>query len=163
VVCFSGDIIVNVNVPQASPPTIEITVPEAVPPSVEVTIPNTMDININRSANEVSLTDKLLLNMDSKVPLTIKELEHITYETTEQSFDNIGKDMPTTTPQSIRATRDAVQAKHLSDDNTFELDSSDLDDLYDNEFDDANLSSIFKFLSKTERITAVNSGTPRTY
>jgi hypothetical protein len=84
---------------------------------------------------------------DEEKLLTSKKLEHIIFETTPQQFDNIEDDIPSASPQHMRAIKDAVVAKKNSDENTFEFDNED----YLDAFPDIDLSSIFQFMKKSER------------
>lgn len=86
---------------------------------------------------------------ENEMALTTKQLEHITYETTEIQLDNLGDSIPSATPQQMRAIKDAVVAKKNSDENTFELDNEDIDDIFNGMPD---ISSIFAFTSKTSRL-----------
>lgn len=117
--------------------------------SLNISFPDSVNVNIERSLDEIDLTSKLLENIETKIPLDEKKLEHITYETTSIQLDNITSDeIPSATPQEMRAIKNAVVAKKNSDENTFELDDED----YDDAFGMPDISSIFDFLKKSERI-----------
>lgn len=102
-----------------------------------------LGVTIKRSEKEIALTDK--------------KLEHITYERTPIQLDNVGDVIPSATPQEMRAIKNAVVAKKYSDENTFEVDDSDIDDLFDN-LQDIDLSSIFDYSKKSTRLTEVLGG-----
>lgn len=100
-----------------------------------------LGVTIKRSVNEVSLTDK--------------KLEHITYEMTPVQMNNIEDDIPSMSPQAMRALKDAVVAKKNSDENTFEVKDDDIDDMFGGGFPD--ISEIFSFSKKTERLPTFSS------
>ena len=87
--------------------------------------------------------------------LIAKKLQHINYDTTPIQLDNIGDVIPKVTPQEMRAIKDAVIAKKNSDENTFELNDEDLDNI----FGMPDISSIFDYASKSQRITELSQGT----
>ena len=73
------------------------------------------------------------------------------FESTPIELDNLGDEIPKLSPQQMRAVKNAVVAKKNSDENTFELDADDIEDM----FGMPDISDIFKFNKKTERIKSV--------
>ncbi len=98
-----------------------------------------IDVTINRSQNEILLTDK--------------QLAHVTFETEPFQADNLGDVIPLQTPQQMRAIKDAVVAKNTSDQNTLEMSEQDLDDMFGSDMPD--ISSIFNYQKKSDRLLAV--------
>ena len=86
---------------------------------------------------------------EDEINLTSKQLEHINFETTPIQLDNLGDEIPVSTPQQMRAIKDAVVAKKNSDENTFSLDDDDIFDIFDGMPD---ITSIFSYSSKTSRL-----------
>ncbi|MFA6195651.1 MAG: hypothetical protein WC656_03290 [Sulfurimonas sp.] len=80
--------------------------------------------------------------------LTTKKLEHITYETTPMSHDNLGDVVPEMTPQEMRAKKDYAVAQKNSDENTFELDDDDYEDM----FGLPDITDIFSRWTATDRL-----------
>ena len=76
------------------------------------------------------------------------------FESTPIELDNLGDEIPKLSPQQMRAVKNAVVAKKNSDENTFELDADDIEDM----FGMPDISDIFKFNKKTERIKSVVGG-----
>lgn len=109
-------------------------------PVVNVEIPDNILVDINRSDNELALT--------------AKQLEIAQFDTTEIQLGNLGDEIPKTTPQMMRAIKDAVVAKKNSDENTFQIDETDIDDFFGVGIPD--ISSIFDFSSKTSRLQEVS-------
>ncbi|MDO8454083.1 MAG: hypothetical protein Q7S59_05885 [Sulfurimonas sp.] len=148
--------VVNVNVPTAEASVVNVTVP---PASVVVNVPDS--VTINRTANETALTSakldmtkKNLENHATTTDLLNKKLEHITFETTDFQADNLGDEIPSASPQKMRAIKDAVVAKKNSDENTFEVDGDD----YDEMFPSMDWEALFTWNRESERLKEVVDG-----
>ncbi|MFT7004255.1 MAG: hypothetical protein ACJAWW_001612 [Sulfurimonas sp.] len=119
-----------------------------------------LDSSLQNIASKVSTVSTLLQNgiqikkTNEEIDLTTKQLEHITYETTEIQLDNIGDEIPRATPQHMRALKDVAVAKKNSDENTFDLEEEE----YNDWFILPDVSSIFNYNYKSARtIEGVNS------
>lgn len=135
--------------------------------NTEIKFPDSHTVKINRTKEEIKLTkqkleempDRINLTkqrreeMTDRVPLTKQKLKHINYELEPVQLDNIADDIPKATPQEMRAIKDAVVAKKNSDENTFDVDNSDIEDM----FDMPDLSSIFNFIGKSGRYEDVTA------
>ena len=103
--------------------------------------------SINKTfKNGVSIKKTELEN--NLLNLQVKKEE---FESTPIELDNLGDEIPKLSPQQMRAVKNAVVAKKNSDENTFELDADDIEDM----FGMPDISDIFKFNKKTERIKSV--------
>jgi len=81
--------------------------------------------------------------------LIAKKLGHIEFDTTPIQVDNLGDNIPVLTPQQMRAVKDAVVAKKNSDENTFSIDDSDIEDGLS--ISEVNIAEIFDRWSATLR------------
>jgi len=123
-------------------------------------ISNSVDSLANsKSASKTSLDSiKKVLNdgitikkTKSEEELLTANLEKVKFETTPIKLDNV-EDIPEATPQHLEALKNAVVAKKVSDENTFELDDDDYDDLFD-PLANVDISEMFKFENKSVRLS----------
>ncbi len=135
--------------------------------SLSVNIPYPIDIfssagvDIKKSESETALvnakldmTTKNLENHTTATDLLNKKLEHITFETTEfQAPSYEGNDIPSATPQTMRAIKDAHVAKKNNDENTFEVEPDDYEDM----FAMPDITEIFTWFKESDRLREVTS------
>ena len=111
-----------------------------------------IDKELYKQDIKIPMLEKYAENQDVEIDLVKKKHEAMTYELTESTFNNIlSDDIPSMKPIEIKALRNAVQAKKLSDENTLEFDEDD----FDTSFGFPDISEIFEFNKKSDRLTSI--------
>ena len=120
-------------------------------------IKSSVDSLTSKSSDDVAKLRKALED-GIKVKKSAKEeelltanLEKVKFETTPIKLDNV-ENIPEATPQHLEALKNAVVAKKVSDENTFELDDADYDDLFE-PLANIDISKMFKFENKSKRLS----------
>ncbi len=96
-----------------------------------------------------------LKKSEDEIALTKQQLSNETYDATSIATDNLGDAIPNASPRQMRAIKNSVVAKKNSDENTFEVDDFDIDNMFGAMPD---ISSIFHFVKKSERLEEIASG-----
>ena len=115
--------------------------------AIEGIMQNSQDINVAYSEQHLS-------SAGLKDELTSLHIQKEKFELKPIELNNLGDEIPKLSPREMEAVKNAVMAKKYSDENTFELDGDDIEDM----FGMPDITDIFKFNKKTERIKSVVGG-----
>ena len=121
--------------------------------SVNVTFPDSMRVSVTDVPHVLSeFYSKKSQNLELEKSLATKSIEKINYELTPVPVKDLdGNTITTIKPVEAQTVKNLSDARYRTDQNTFEVNSDDFDDILSG----INISEIFKFSKKSDRLDSL--------